>query len=249
MAIQNSPSRPVRAARRSWTGGTIVTLVIGIFLIAAGLGTVPAGAVAMGFDQAGRDAQGFISTQSARLSTTTYAIRSEGGLLRIDAPDRFIAKLLGDVRIESSSSTATPVFVGVATSQDATAYLAPIEHVIAADSTGKPSTTSYQPHAGSAPSALPADQKIWAASTSGTGTQSAIWRVGAGDWTIVVMNADGTRQVEAEVSVAASLPWLNTLAIWLLVIGLLTLAAGALLVTLAVRRSATHRLDDLRATS
>jgi hypothetical protein len=241
MALQKPLPRQVRAARRSWTGGTIVTLVLGIFVMAAGIGAVPAGAVAMGFDQAGRDSRGFISTQSAHLSTTTYAIRSEGGLLRIDAPDRFISKLLGDVRIEGSSTATAPLFVGIATSDDATAYLAPIEHVIAADSSGNPSSTSYQPHSGSAPSALPSEQKIWVASTNGTGTRSAIWPVGAGDWTMVVMNADGTRPVDADVKVAATLPWLNTLAVWLLVIGLLALTGGALLVSSAFRRSSAQR--------
>ena len=50
------------------------------------------------------------------------------------------------------------------------------------------------------------------------------------------MNADGSRAVGADLAVAATLPWLDDVAFWLIGLGLLFLLAGTLLITLAIRR-------------
>lgn len=75
-----------------------------------------------------------------------------------------------------------------------------------------------------APSTPPGDTDIWTEEASGTGAVALVWPAEDGDWTLVVMNADGSADVGADVSVGATLPWLGWAAVVLLVgagIGLL----------------------------
>jgi hypothetical protein len=85
--------------------------------------------------------------------------------------------------------------------------------------------------------AAPAAQDCWTASAHGSGPQTLTWKVRHGGWSIVVMNADGSRGVDAGVSVGATVPLLTPLG-WGLAGGglLLALVAGALVV-LGVRAS------------
>jgi hypothetical protein len=55
---------------------------------------------------------------------------------------------------------------------------------------------------------------------SGAGEQSLTWDVESGDWTVVVMNVDGSAPVQVEAAAGATLPGLG----WL--IGGLLLAGG-----------------------
>jgi len=68
----------------------------------------------------------------------------------------------------------------------------------------------------------------------GAGTQTLNWDVKDGNWSVVVMNADGSKGVNTRVSAGASLPWLDELelAAWIsaALLGVLggTLLAGGL---------------------
>ena len=76
---------------------------------------------------------------------------------------------------------------------------------------------------------LPGDSDIWTASASGTGDQQLTWDATSGDWVVVLMNADGSRDVAADVAVGATVPALGWLVAGLLAVGgvlLLILHAG-----------------------
>jgi hypothetical protein len=74
------------------------------------------------------------------------------------------------------------------------------------------------------------------ASTTGAGVRTLTWKVRNGSWRVVVMNANGTRDVASELSIGASFPHLLTLAMALLGGGILILAAAGGVVYFAVRR-------------
>ena len=74
--------------------------------------------------------------------------------------------------------------------------------------------------------ALPADQDFWAASAHGAGTQTVAWDLEDGDWSIVVMNADGSRGVDTDISAAAKVPFLGSLG-WVSLGGALVLLITA----------------------
>jgi hypothetical protein len=80
-------------------------------------------------------------------------------------------------------------------------------------------------HRGGAPAAAPATKHFWAAQTSGSATQTLSWSPRNGDWRIVVMNANGSVGVHADLTLGARFPHL----LW---IGIGGLAGGALLLLL-----------------
>lgn len=234
----HQPSPPQLTNR--WTAGRVVSVVAGVVLLVAGLGALPTGAAALWFDQAGRDSSGYVSTDSQRLTSPGYALRTEPGAVRFHGPAWITDRLLGEVQITGTSTSGTPLFIGIATERDVSSYLAPVEHTVVTHIDGTPLTDPvYRQHSGQAPNRLPGDEMFWVAKAAGSGSQTVNWQPRAGDWTLVVLNADGSRAVQADLAVGATLPWLDDLAYSLVGIGLLFLLAGTLLVTLALR--ASHR--------
>ena len=79
---------------------------------------------------------------------------------------------------------------------------------------------------------------------AGPGTQVlTLSRTAAAAWTVVAMNADGSRPVAVRISVAASvrtLPWIGA---GLLAGGAIVLAAGVLLIAVSARHAASHRAE------
>ena len=72
---------------------------------------------------------------------------------------------------------------------------------------------------------------------AGPGTQTLTWAVRSGDWMVIAMNADGSRPVNMQVNVAATLPALAWIAAGLLIGGIIFLLGGILLIVIPVRRA------------
>jgi hypothetical protein len=87
-----------------------------------------------------------------------------------------------------------------------------------------------------APATAPGDQSFWVASAEGSGTQALTWDVRDGNWQVVAMNADGSRNVDTSLSIGAELPNLLWMAIAALAAGGLVLGIAVLLVVLGARR-------------
>jgi hypothetical protein len=67
--------------------------------------------------------------------------------------------------------------------------------------------------------------------------QELVWAPQEGAWSVVVMNADGSGGVAADVQFGAELPWLFAAGVVVLVFGVLFLAIGVVLVAVGVARA------------
>jgi hypothetical protein len=92
----------------------------------------------------------------------------------------------------------------------------------------------YRAEPGAARSApvAPAAKPIWVASAHGAGTQSVVWDVKHGNWSVVVMNADGSRGVDTGVSAGADFPILSALAWGSVGGGLVLLGVASMLIVM-----------------
>ena len=230
---ETTPYTP--APRRS--GGRIAALIAAGVAALLAVGFIAAGALLLWGDSK-KDDQGYLSTGKERYAASTYALASDNLDIDMDGAGWIMDRDdLGNVRLKVQSSAGKPVFVGIARTSDVSDYLRGISYTSVTDVDYSPFHASYRDrdHDGDRRPALPADQDFWAAAAHGSGTQTVAWDLEDGDWSIVVMNADGSRGVDTDISAGAKVPFLATLG-WVALGGaLLLLITAGTLVYLGVR--------------
>ena len=200
-----------QTTRRRSTAGRIVLIVTGAVAGVLALAALALGAGALWADGEKND-QGYLATDSERFAAGTRALATENLDVDLDGVDWLVdSGELGKVQLEVASEGDEPVFVGIARTEDVTSYLRGVDHTLVTDVDADPFEASYQRESGNGRPAAPAQESFWAASTQGRGTQTLDWRVDDGDWSVVVMNADGSRGVAADVSAGAKMPFLDEL--------------------------------------
>jgi hypothetical protein len=231
--------RPSPSTR--WGAGRVATVVIAAltFLVAGGLLTA-AGAVVVA-DAGMRDSQGFLMSESTAVTSPGAAVVSPDLLVDRGAPSALVPRrVLGDAKARVTSAPGRSVFVGLARSGDVAAYLSGVGHSTLLDpSASTPNgVPTYRYRDGGPAPGKPGLEGPWVTWSSGTGTQVITWPVEAGSWTLVVMNADGSSRVAADVAVGATVPAARWLAAALGVSGGLLMALAAGLFAVGLRRRA-----------
>jgi hypothetical protein len=219
--------------RSGWTAGRVVSVVLGSLLVLGGLGLAGGGATLVAADQLGRDADGFMMSPQERLASDGFAITSDDATVHTDGTlDRLPDSLIGDVRVSATRADDADLFVGIASAADARAYLGDVRHVTLLEvRNGDP---IYRSTTGGSPESAPTEQDFWVARATGT-HPDVTWTLQDGDWTVVIMNADGSAAVSAEVSAGAEVPMVSALIAVLFGLSCLFLLVGALLIAVPVR--------------
>jgi len=222
--LLDSPEQPGAAPRpRRLRPGF---LIAGIVAAVIAVGLLALGGLALWGD-AQKDRDGYLSTRTERIGDNSRALATKnldvdlGGAGRLVETGEF-----GRVRLQATSRSGKPLFVGIAPTADVARYLDGVSHSTLTDISTGPFAASYYRHDGVRPPAPPARQDFWVASAEGAGRQTLTWDVTEGDWSVVLMNADGSPDVEAAISVGAKVPFLDE-------VGWSLLGAGALLALLA----------------
>ena len=193
-------SQPLTGGRLAAVIGGSLALLLSVLLMLAGAGLLWA--------DAQKDDDGYYTSDSERVAASTYALATDD--LDVDGVPGG-EHLYGKLRLKVRERANEPVFVGIARSRDVATYLAGTAHTRLTDVEFDPFDPAYRDSAGSARPARPDTQDIWAASAQGAGTQSLTWDVKDGRWSVVVMNADGSKGIDASVSAAASVPFVGKL--------------------------------------
>jgi hypothetical protein len=123
-------------------------------------------------------------------------------------------------RLPAVIAVLTGVLATESLDMDVERYLAGTEHATLTHLDTSPFRATTEAVSGDRAPSDPAAQDIWSASTSGTGTQSLEWDVEDGDWSAVVMNADGSPGVDVRASAGADASFLQPL----VAVGLLAMA-------------------------
>jgi hypothetical protein len=219
-------------ATNQTTGPRVAAIVAGALVGLIGFALL-AGGGALLWGDAKKGDDGYLSTAKHRFAASSYAIVSGDIDLNTDAPKWLVRDSLGNLRVKATSQK--PVFVGVAPARAVDAYLSQTAHASIEDLDYWPFSVSYDRHPGKAHPLPPAEQGFWAASAHGNGTQTLKWKVRDGHWSIVVMNEDGSRGVDAQVSAAGNFPGLSAIAWSTLGVGIVFLAGATLLIVAGTR--------------
>jgi hypothetical protein len=187
-------------------------------------------------DGALRDEAGYLTSSSVEVHSAGYAVTTETIELH-DGTGAFLPeRWLGTVKVEATGHTGNGVFVGIGPSADVDRYLAGVAGSVLVDPAGDDGRAELRFTDGGSPAVAPQDAEFWVASADGTGKQTLTWEAEAGDWTLVVMNGEGTTPVRADVAVGATAPILDDVALFLLAAGLTVAAVAGVVLTLTLRR-------------
>jgi hypothetical protein len=206
-------------------------LVIGSLASCAGVALGIAGGALVWAHSTQRDAAGYYSTSAERLDTGSFALTSEDVDLGVDPSDyRWVPGGPTAVRVQATSASGTPIFVGIGRATDVDRYLAGSAHAQITDFEVDPFRPELRDVPGAARPAPPSSQPIWAASSEGAGTQTVTWPAQSGEWKVVAMNADGSPRVAVDVAVGAKTGLLMPLGLGVGAFALVLLAGGAAMV-------------------
>jgi hypothetical protein len=221
--------------RKRSVGARIVLLVSAALASVAAVGALGLGALAL-WGESEKDERGYLSTDTQSFAAGTHAIATESLDMDLDGAEELVdSTSLGDVRLDVESQSGEPLFVGIARTDQVSSYLSDVSHTILTDVDFDPFEAFYSRQAGERSPAAPGGERIWAASAQGAGLQTLTWEVEDGDWSIVVMNADGSPGVQADISAGAKLPYLTEIGWSALGGGAILLLTAATLVVFAVR--------------
>jgi hypothetical protein len=217
------------------SAGRVILIVLGSIGVLFGLALLAGGGFLLWADRTQRD-DGYLTTPTERFATPTYALTRSR--LEVDTNGEgwvLNENWFGKIRIRGESPGDKNLFIGIGPQADVSRYLGDVAHANVQDVDFDPFRATYLSVSGDAPQEPPTDQTFWAASASGIGQQTLSWKVREGDWSVVLMNADGSRGVAADVDLGAKLAWLLWVAIGVLIGGVLVTGGSAALVVLAAR--------------
>jgi hypothetical protein len=236
--MSTTTAHPVPERGAPWGPGRVALLVGGSLAALIAFALLTAGLMVVLAHVTARDSAGFYTSSTERFTTQTYALTSEGmqiGDIRGDGADWALDAFDATVRVRATTRDGDPVFIGIAREQDVDRYLAQSAHEEISDVHAGPFSYDSVRRGGTAMPGSPTTATFWAASASGPGTQAVTWKPDIGRWAVVVMNADRSSGVDADISLGAKSGAILPIGLGLLGVGLLGLAAAVGLLLIAVR--------------
>jgi hypothetical protein len=182
----------------------------------------------------GRD--GAFGGGESTLTTQRYALVSDAAGLGAGGVE-------ATVRIRVAATGGGPVFVGVGPAAAVDRYLSGVAYDELVDVRLSPLRATLVPADGAGAPARPADRPVWTVSATGPGERTIDVPVHAGGQRLVVMNADASAGVEVTAALSLRAPFLRSLAIGLLVAGVVVAPAGGVMLALGVRRTVRTRRE------
>ncbi|MCW2810100.1 MAG: hypothetical protein JWP61_558 [Friedmanniella sp.] len=219
---QGLAAPPPRPPARGHALVLIAGVLLGLLgLILAGLASASGWAL---YQQ--RDGR-FLTSPVGRYAVSTSALTTTG--LEVFVDSQLPTARPGAARLmvrASGADPARPVFVGIGPRDAVTAYLAGVEHSELTQVTFAPFTPTYRTVPGTRAPARPADQSFWLTSAAGAGQQQVETPLRSGTWVVVVMNADGSPGVAADLTAGVQTDLLGPVTLGLAVAALILLGAA-----------------------
>ncbi len=224
---------PPRPRRGAWH---IVAIVVGAIMLLPGLGTLTGGIALVVANEVATD-DGYFDGTLDRLESEGVAIATVDIWDEVAGDDDWpwvLDWLDLDIRLRVDGAADTDeVFVGIARTADVEEYLGSTRFSELVDIDDRAPT--YIEQQGLLAIESPIDQGFWVENATGEGEQELTWEARGGRWSVVVMNADGSPDVAADVEVGLRSGAVTPIGVTLIVIGGLTALASIVLLVVGIR--------------
>jgi hypothetical protein len=208
-------------------GRSVALIVLGSIVGLIGVALLAGGGGLLWGDQTQRDSGGYFTGSAHRVASESFAVTHDGVDIH-HLPGFLDDGKLVQIRIDARSESGRTLFVGVARERDVHTYLTNVAHSNLRNYNIAAEDQEYDSVSGTARPAPPASQHIWVASAKGS--ERLTWRPREGDWSVVLMNADGSRGVAADVTLGAKVGYLGWLTAALIALGAALLGLAVFLI-------------------
>jgi hypothetical protein len=206
-----------------------------VLLVGLGLTIVGGGITWANF--ALKDDDGYYTTKTLHIDEDSYAVVTKPADIHLGSAWGWDLGDLVKFKVEGSNNDPLKdIFIGVASESNITDYLQNVTYDEIVGFHIHPDELKYDHHYGNLTPGAPTNETFWERSVNGTGNQTLYWELETGRWVFAVMNADGSQGVDVSVRVGAEIPWLFPMGLSFLIVGVVGLAAGPVMIVLAVRR-------------
>lgn len=223
-------------------------ILIAVVLLITSFGLIMGGTSIRAIQNLLVDEDGYLISDPAEIDVSGYAIVLENMEFDIDPVAwRWLQNRGGFLTfkiVTESNNPTKEVFVGVARKQDVASYLSDMEYQRIMDVNFDEdefdftlSDSDLVLHPGAAPSAPPLVHSYWVVHGSDTESQEIIWEPQAGNYYVVIMNADGSEGIEADIQIGAKVPFFGSIGNILFTAGIFVGAIGVLMIYFTLKRS------------
>ena len=206
---------------------SITMLIVGILFSMLGVGLL-FGGIAASWVNAFQHDGGYLTSPRERFAVNSSAIvsaRADG--IRGDSYPGPLPFDVGSIRITAESANpGKDVFVGIGPRQDVDRYLSGASYSELREVAFRPFRTEYREVQGTTQPSRPADQTFWVAAAAGSGERNLDWKLAAGDWSVVVMNADASPGISTDLQAGFRSELFGPIAAGLLAAGVILLVLG-----------------------
>lgn len=218
-------------------------VIVGVGLALVGLGLVWNGFASLAVSSEEDDGRYVLTEPLAMEVSSRAVVIDDVELLRGDyrcygdlSPVYWFTSTPDDVRVRGVAAESATLFMGIAPADAVAGYLDGVVHDEMTEwgcfgflSDIGAEDLVYTRNDGATDPAAPETEGFWVASVGGSGEQTLDWTIQSGQWALVIMNADGSPGITADVRLGAQAPsGLGPLGLASVVVGLVAAVGGIL---------------------
>ena len=232
--------------KEPWGIVHIGVILLSVLLLITSFGLIMGGTGMRSFKDVMTDDEGYLMSNTQTIQVPSYGIVADEIDIELDQDAmRFFQRQGGFVSFKVTTESLNPtkeVFVGVARYADAYNYIEPMEYHEIDDidmgwNMGEHHDPVYVLHPGDAPGTPPTEQDFWIVQESSTGEQTISWEPEEGNYYVVLMNADGSEGIEANIKVGVQVPFFGGIGDILIGAGVVVGAIGLVMLYFTIKRN------------
>ncbi|MBD3173368.1 zinc-ribbon domain-containing protein [Candidatus Bathyarchaeota archaeon] len=226
----------------------IGAVILSVVLLIAAFGLVMGGTSIRSIQELMTDEEGYLTSATKQVKVSSYAIVVDELDFHMDPVAwRFLQRRGGFLSFKlttENNNSDKDIFIGVARVEDAYEYIESMEyHEITEMNIGwerfdsGSTETQYILHQGDPPTIPPTEQNFWIVQGRSSGTNSITWDPESGNYYLVMMNADGSSAISADIKIGVQMPFFAGIGNIMLSTGFVLGAFGAIMIYLTIRRN------------